>query len=339
MAFRTGHDACTVRVDPDGTVSVLSGVTSQGQGQETTVAQIVADAVGVPFESVQVRLGDTDQSLWGFGAFSSRQAVIGGGAAHLAGVAVREKVLRLAAGLLEANLDDLDLEDGRVRVAGDPRSGISLREVARVAYLESNRLPDGIEPGLEATRFYDPIRGAFAAGVQVAAIEVERKTARLRILRWVCVEDAGRRIHPQIVEGQIVGAIAQGIGGALLEHLIYDPDGNLATGTLLDYLLPGPTDIPDLVIDHVDKPADNPLGVRGVGEGGTLGPGAVLACAVADALGVRVDRLPLSPSYIYDLLHPRHEGHLPADAPPGPGFSGHVPADGRRGGGGGEGLR
>ncbi len=333
MAFRTGHDACTVRVDPDGTVTVLSGVTSQGQGQETTVAQIVADAVGVPLESVQVRTGDTDQSLWGFGAFSSRQAVIGGGAAHRAGVAVREKALRLAAGLLEANVDDLTLEGGRVRVAGDPRAGLSLREVARVAYLESHRLPEGIEPGLEATRFYDPIRGAFAAGVQVAAIEVERRTGRLRVLRWVCVEDAGRLIHPQIVEGQIAGAIAQGIGGALLEHLVYDSDGNLTTGTLLDYLLPAATDVPDLVIDHLEVPADNPLGVRGVGEGGTLGPAAVVACAVSDALRVRVDRLPLTPSLVWDLMHPDDGGHLSTDVSLPARFPGHLSTDGHEEGG------
>lgn len=319
MAFRTGHDACTVRVDPDGTVTVLSGVTSQGQGQETTVAQIVADAIGVPFQAVRVRIGDTDQSLWGFGAFSSRQAVIGGGAAHRAGVAVREKALRLAAGLLEANVEDLTLEEGRVRVAGDPRPGLSLREVARVAYLESNRLPEGVEPGLEATRFYDPIRGAFAAGVQVAALEVERRTGRLRVLRWVCVEDAGRLIHPQIVEGQVVGAIAQGIGGALLEHLVYDAGGNLTTGTLLDYLLPTATDIPEVVVEHLEHPADNPLGVRGAGEGGTLGPAAVLACAVTDALRVPVDRLPLTPSLIWDLAHPHESDRLRTGAPlPGP---------------------
>ncbi|MBO0702980.1 MAG: molybdopterin-dependent oxidoreductase, partial [Candidatus Dormibacteraeota bacterium] len=330
MAFRTGHDACTVRVDPDGTVTVLSGVTSQGQGQETTVAQVVADAVGVPFEAVQVRMGDTDQSLWGFGAFSSRQAVIGGGAAHRAGVAVREKVLRLAAGLLEANVDDLTIQEGQVRVAGDPRAGISLREVARVAYLESNRLPEGIEPGLEATRFYDPIRGAFAAGVQVAAIEVERRTGRLRVLRWVCVEDAGRLIHPQIVEGQIAGAIAQGIGGAVLEHLVYDSEGNLTTGTLLDYLLPGPADVPDLVVEHLEEPAENPLGVRGAGEGGTLGPAAVVAGAVSDALGVAVDRLPLTPSLVWGLLHP-DDGQLSTHGPENGAEAGQLSTDGQGG--------
>ncbi len=302
MPFRTGHDACTVRVNPDGRVTVLSGVTSQGQGLETTMAQVVADGLGVAYDDVEVRLGDTDEALWGFGAFSSRQAVIGGGAAHRTAAVVKEKILALAAGLLEANPTDLRVENGRIGLVGELKPRLSVAEVARVAYLESDRLPEGIEPGLEATRFYDPIRGAFAAGAQVAAVEVDRATGELRILRYVCVEDAGRAMHPQIVDGQIAGAIAQGIGGAMYEHLVYDDDGNLITGTLLDYLMPTSAEVPDMVIGHVAHPAANPLGVRGVGEGGTLGPNAVLAGAVADALGIRIDTLPLTPTAIWTAL-------------------------------------
>lgn len=302
MPFRTGHDACTVRVNPDGRVTVLSGVTSQGQGLETTVAQIVADAVGVAYEDVEVRIGDTNESLWGFGAFSSRQAVIGGGAAHRAGTTVREKVLRLAAGLYEASANDLTVTGGRIWLKGEDEPLGTLAELALVAYLQSDRLPDGIEPGLEATEFYDPIRGAFAAGAQAAVIEIDRATGELRILKWVCVEDAGTIINPQVVEGQIAGAIAQGLGGALYEHLIYDEAGNLSTGTLMDYLMPTSADVPDLVISHLSRPADNPLGVRGVGEGGTLGPNAVLAGALTDALGVRVTHLPLTPATVWEAL-------------------------------------
>ncbi|RZT83441.1 carbon-monoxide dehydrogenase large subunit [Pseudonocardia sediminis] len=303
MPFRTGHDACTVRINPDGRVTVFSGVTSQGQGLETTVAQIVADGIGVGYDDVDVRIGDTDASLWGFGAFSSRQAVIGGGAAHRTAEAVKVKLLDLAAGLLEASADDLRVAGGQISVVGEPEPRISVAEVARVAYLESNRLPEGIEPGLDATRFYDPVRGAFAAGAQVAAVEVDRVTGELAILSWVCVEDAGRAMHPQIVDGQIAGSIAQGIGGALYEHLVYDADGNLSTGTLLDYLMPTSAEIPEMVIGHVAQPAANPLGVRGVGEGGTLGPNAVLAGAVHDALGVEIDTLPVSPSRVWEALH------------------------------------
>ena len=302
MPFRTGHDACTVRVNPDGRVTVLSGVTSQGQGLETTIAQITADAVGVPYEDVEVRIGDTGESLWGFGAFSSRQAVIGGGAAHRAGAAVRDKILRLAAGLFEASAADLTVTGGEIRVKGEPEPLGTLTELARVAYLESNRLPEGVEPGLEATEFYDPIRGAFAAGAQAAVVEIDRATGELRILTWVCVEDAGTVVNRQVVDGQIAGAIAQGIGGALYEHLVYDEAGNLSTGTLMDYLMPTSAEIPDIVIGHLSKPADNPLGARGVGEGGTLGPAAVLAGALTDALGVRVTHLPLTPAAVWEAL-------------------------------------
>jgi carbon-monoxide dehydrogenase large subunit len=302
MPFRTGHDACTVRMNPDGRATVISGVSSQGQGLETTVAQIVADALGIGYDDVEVRLGDTDEALWGFGAFSSRQSVIGGGAAHLAAGVVRDKVLALAAELIEANVEDLRIEAGQVYVVGEPKPSISLAEVARVAYLESNRLPEGFEPGLESTRFYDPIRGAFAAGAQVAAVEVDTATGALSILNYVCVEDAGRVLHPRIVEGQICGAIAQGLGGALYEHLVYDDAGNLAGGTLLDYLMPTSAEVPDLVIDHIARPAANPLGVRGVGEGGTLGPYAVLAGAVRDALGVPISSLPVSPATVWQDL-------------------------------------
>jgi carbon-monoxide dehydrogenase large subunit len=301
MPFRTGHDACTVRVDPDGRVTVFSGVTSQGQGLETTVAQVVADGLGVRYEDVDVRIGDTDSCLWGFGAFSSRQAVIGGGAAQQAAAAVREKVLRLAAGLLEAGEADLRLEDGRVQVQGSTEPVLTLAEIARVAYLETQRLPEGIEPGLEASSFYDPVRGAFAAGAQVAAVEVDRATGETRILRLVCVEDAGTILNPRVVDGQIAGAVAQGIGGALHEHHVYDEDGTLLTGTLADYLLPTSTEVPELLIEHVSEPAQNPLGVRGVGEGGTLGPAAAIAGAVEDALGVEVRGLPLSPGAVWEL--------------------------------------
>jgi len=302
MPFRTGHDACTVRMNPDGRVTVISGVTSQGQGLETTLAQIVAEAIGIGYDDVDVRLGDTDEALWGFGAFSSRQAVIGGGAAHTTAVTVRDKLVALAGELIEADPGDLRVEGGEIFVAGEAQPRISVAEVARVAYLESDRLPPDFEPGLEATRFYDPIRGAFAAGAQVAAVEVDRATGAVTILKYACVEDAGRALHPQIVEGQIMGAIAQGLGGALYEHLVYDESGNLTSGTLLDYLMPTSAEVPDLIIGHIAHPADNPLGVRGVGEGGTLGPYAVLAGAVRDALGIAIATLPISPANVWEEL-------------------------------------
>jgi carbon-monoxide dehydrogenase large subunit len=308
MPFRTGHEGATVRVDPSGAVTVLAGVTSQGQGTETTVAQIVASELGVPFDAVTVVIGDTDATPFGLGAFASRQAVIGGGAAMRAAGAVRDKTVHIAAHLLEAAPEDLEARDGRVAVRGAPGRAVTIAEVARVAHLETHRLPPDTEPGLEATRFYDPIRGTFAAGAQAAVVEVDVETGTLTILRYVCVEDTGRVINPLIVEGQVQGAIAQGIGGALHEHLCYDDTGQLLTGTLMEYALPVAATIPALELHHVEEPADNLLRVRGVGEGGTLGPPAVIAAAVADALaplGIEPNDLPLAPARLWSLLERR----------------------------------
>ncbi len=302
MPFRTGHEGATVRIDPSGAVTVLAGVTSQGQGTETTIAQIVASEVGVPLASVTVVLGDTDATPFGLGAFASRQAVIGGGAAMRAARAAREKVTRIAAHLLEAAPGDLDLADGTISVKGAPGRAVSMLDVARVAHLETHRLPPDVEPGLDATRFYDPIRGTFAAGAQAAVVEVDPATGTVEILRFACVEDTGRIINPLIVEGQVQGAIAQGIGGALSEHLVYDESGQLLTGTFMEYAMPTAAAIPPFALDHIEEPADNLAGVRGVGEGGTLGPAAALANAVADALaplGVEPNDLPLTPARLW----------------------------------------
>jgi carbon-monoxide dehydrogenase large subunit len=305
MPFRTGHEGATVRVDPSGAVTVLAGVTSQGQGLETTVAQIVASELGVPLDTIAVVLGDTDATPFGLGAFASRQAVIGGGAALRAAGAVRDKATRIAAHLLEVAPEDLEVLDGRVAVKGAPGRVITIAEVARVAHLETHRLPPDMEPGLEATRFYDPIRGTFAAGSQAAVVEVDPTTGALTIHRYVCVEDTGRMINPLIVEGQVQGAIAQGIGGALCEHLIYDDAGQLLTGTFMEYAVPTAAGVPALELHHVEEPADNLAGVRGVGEGGTLGPAAVLANAVADALAplpIELNELPLTPARLWSVL-------------------------------------
>jgi len=287
---------------------VLTGACSQGQGIETTFAQIAAETLGVPYDSVEVRLGDTAAGGFGFGAFSSRQGVIGGGAVLRASEAVRDKVLSIAAHLLEAAETDLRIEDGRISSVDAPTArAVTVAEVARVAYFESHRLPADAEPGLEATRSYDPVRGTFAAGAQAAVVEVDPGTGAVEILRFVCVEDAGRVYHPQIVEGQVEGAIAQGIGGALYEHHVYDDNGQLLTATLLDYLLPTAMEVPDLELGHIHDPSHAATGARGVGEGGTLGPAAALANAVVDALspfGVELDELPLTPARIHAAMHP-----------------------------------
>ena len=311
MPFRTGHEGATVRMDPSAAVTVLAGVTSQGQGLETTVAQLAAAELGVPLDSVRVMLGDTDTTPFGLGAFASRQAVIGGGAVVLAARAVRDKLLRIAAHVLEAAVEDLHVADARVAVKGVPGRAVSLAELARIAHLETQRLPADLEPGLDATRFYDPIRGTFAAGAQAAIVEIEPETGTLTIHKYVCVEDTGRVINPTIVEGQVQGAIAQGIGGALTEHLVYDEAGQLLTGGFMEYAIPTAMTVPPLEIDHIEEPAANLLGVRGVGEGGTLGPAAVLANAVADALaplGVEPTELPLTRARLWAACAARRSG-------------------------------
>ena len=302
MPFRTGHEGATVRMDPSGAVTLLAGVTSQGQGLETTMAQLVAAELGVPIEAVRVVLGDTDATPFGLGAFASRQAVIGGGAVLRAARAVRDKALRIAAHVLEAAVDDLETAEGRIGVKGAPGREVTLAEIARIAHLETHRLPPDVEPGLDATRFYDPILGTFAAGAQAAIVEVDVETGALAIRRYVCVEDTGRVINPAIVDGQVQGAIAQGIGGALAEHLVYDDAGQPLVGGFMEYAVPRASSVPPLEIDHIAEPAANLLGVRGVGEGGTLGPAAALANAVADALapfGVEASELPLTPARLW----------------------------------------
>ncbi|WP_419943782.1 xanthine dehydrogenase family protein molybdopterin-binding subunit [Candidatus Poriferisodalis sp.] len=305
LPFRTGHESAEVRIDPSGAVSVAMGVTSQGQGLETTMAQVVAAELGVGVESVSVEMGDTDRISFGMGAFASRQGVIGSGAATLAARAVRAKVLTIAAHLLEAEPDWLTVDDGFVHTADAPAVGVTLGEVAHVAYFEPQRLPPGVEPGLEAMRFYDPMTGTFAAGAQVAIVEVDLDTGDVALQRIVCVEDTGRVINPMVVEGQAHGAIAQGVGGTLLEHFVYDGAGQLLTGSFMDYLAITADRMPSIELGHIADPAHNLNQIRGVGEGGTLGPYAAIANAVCDALaplGVTIDDLPLSPARIHAAI-------------------------------------
>ncbi len=305
LPFRTGHESASVRIDPTGAVTAAMGVTSQGQGLETTMAQVVAAELGVDVDEVTVEMGDTDRIAFGLGAFASRQGVIGSGAATLAARTVRAKVLTIAAHLLEAEPEWLTIDDGFIHTADAPAVGVSLADVAAVAYFEPQRLPPGTEPGLEATRFYDPITGTFAAGAQAAIVEVDPGTGEVDVQRIVCVEDTGRAINPMIVDGQVQGAIVQGVGGALYEHFVYDGNGQLLSGTFMDYLAISADRVPPIELGHIADPAHNLNGIRGVGEGGTLGPYAAIANAVCDALapyGITIDDLPLSPSRIHAAL-------------------------------------
>ncbi len=305
LPFRTGHECAAVRIAPDGTVHLTTGVTSQGQGTETTMAQVAAAELGVAHTDVRVVMGDTDALAYGLGAFASRQGIIGSGAVTLAARAVADKVRRIAGHLMEADPEWLTISDGLVHTADAPSVGVTLAEVAEAAYLMPQRLGDDVEPGLEETRFYDPMTGTFAAGAQGAVVAVDRDTGEVEVLRLVCAEDTGRMINPTVVTGQVVGAVAHGVSGALFEHFVYDDDGQLLTGTLLDYQIASAAEMPPIEVAHICEPAHNLNGIRGVGEGGTLGPYAAIANAVCDALaplGVTLDALPLTPAVVAQAI-------------------------------------
>jgi carbon-monoxide dehydrogenase large subunit len=305
-------ESARVTVDPSGSVTVVSGVPSVGQGVETIFAQICADVLNVRYEDVTVRYGDTDQLPDGFGAFASRGTVMGGNAVVQAAERVREKVLAVAAHELEVHPRDLELRDGRVYVKGVPDRSLSLREVAKAATV-TRALKAGLAPGLDVVEFYQQDKMTYGHGAHLVLVEVDADTGVVKILRYLIEYDIGRAINPRLVDGQIVGGTAQGVGAALLEDLAYDADGQLLTASLMDYLLPTAGEMPsvDVFISEDDRSPVNPLGVKGAGEDGTVGAGAAVANAVADALGpfgVRVTTMPLSPSRVLALIREGRPG-------------------------------
>jgi carbon-monoxide dehydrogenase large subunit len=298
MADMPGPEAATVRMEADGSVTCLVSFPSQGQGHATTTAQLVADRLGVPLEAVTVRQPDTDTAPPGTGTFASRGAVAQSGAADAAAATVRRQLLALAGSLLEASPADLVLRDGQVSVRGLPDRGVRVTEIARRAHESASGSP-GAEPGLEATQRFDPPGPTFSGAVHVASVEVDPDTGRVSVRDYVVVEDCGPVINPMIVEGQIHGAVAQGIGEALGERLVYDESGQLVTGTLMDYPLPAAADLPTFTVGHLETRSPlTPGGYKGMGEGGTIGAPAAIANAVADAVklvGVAVTALPILP--------------------------------------------
>jgi aerobic carbon-monoxide dehydrogenase large subunit len=302
----TGTEGATVRVDLDGTVTATFGVASHGQGHETTLAQVVAQELGARVDDVRVIEGDTAAGPVGSGTYASRSAVLAGGAAILASRAVREKALAIAAHGLEADARDVELAAGVAWVRGAPERRVTLREIARRAYAGARRLPRGLEPGLEATRFYDPYMGTASNATHVALVEVDLDLCAVRLVRHVVVEDCGRIINPVIVSGQTMGAVAQGVGAALLEELVHDEGGQLLTGSLMDYLVPTAAEMPPVEIIHLERPSPTTLGgFKGVGESGTIGAPAAIANAIADALaplGIDIAELPVTPARLFRLL-------------------------------------
>ena len=299
------YESAEVRVDGNGNVSVVSGAAPQGQGSATALAQIVADELEVPLERVSVGFGDTARIPFGVGTYASRNAVMAGSAAFGAAQRVREKAIQVAAHLFEASPADVEWKDGVAHIVGVPDKGYSLAELAQAARPGGTR-PPGMEPGLEARYYFEKKQSPFSYGVHIAEVDIEPETGDVKLSRYVVVNDCGRMINPMIVEGQIAGGVAQGAGGALLEELIYDEQGQLLTASLLDYPLPTSLDLPPIEISHLVSPSNlNPLGVKGVGEGGAIGAHAAVTNAVADAIahtGARVHETPLRPAVVWRLL-------------------------------------
>ncbi|HEU5261924.1 MAG TPA: xanthine dehydrogenase family protein molybdopterin-binding subunit [Gemmatimonadales bacterium] len=300
------YEGARVTVEPSGRVRVATGVGTQGQGHFTAFAQIVAEVLGVDVERVHVITGDTREFHWGTGTFASRGAVVAGSACHAAALAVRERILDVASRHLEAAKQDLELADGHVRVRGAPDSAVSLGELALKANPLRGAVRPGTEPGLEATAYFGPARGSTANGVHAAIVEVDPETALVEVRRYVVVHDSGRVINPLLVDGQIQGGVAHGIGNAFYEQLVYDENGQLLNASFMDYLLPTATDVPPVETAHRETPSPlNPLGVKGVGEAGAIPTGAAFAQAVEDALsdyGVEITEIPLSPNRLFELI-------------------------------------
>jgi len=318
------YEGAHIVVETSGKVKVATGLTSQGQGHQTTLAQLAADTLGVPLTDVEVVTGDTRRFGYAVGTFASRTAVTSGSAVTLAARKAKQKALRVAADALEVSAGDLEITDGKVQVKGDPDSGMSLGTVAvlsnplRYAFDDAAKAatqfagggdPDrppvapGDEPGIEGRAFFSPVRSTFASGVHAAIVETDPDTAEVRILRYCVVHDCGPLINPMIVEGQIHGGVAQGVGGALYERMAYDESGQLVNASFMDFLMPYVSEVPHAIeIDHLETPSPlNPLGVKGAGEAGVIPGAATLAAAIEDAEGIPILSMPLSPSDLFEL--------------------------------------
>ncbi len=313
MPINTGTETATVEIDASGAVRATFGVASHGQGLETTLAQIVADELGVPVDSVQVIHGDSAAVTHSTGTYASRSAVLAGGAAHLSGQAVRAKVLQAAAFMLETETDALDIEDSIISERGTNKT-LSLKEVGQAVYSEMGRFPLELraELDLRATKFYDPEFGTTTSATHIAAVEIDPETFIVTVKRFLVAEDCGRLINPMIVDGQVHGGIVQGIGAALYEEVVHDQNGQALSASLVDYLTPSAAETPKLEVLHLDTAALGTLGgYRGMGEGGTIGAPAAIANAITDALShlnINISELPATPERIYRLVTQAIEG-------------------------------
>ena len=328
------YEGAHVQVLVSGKVVAATGIPSQGQAHATVWAQIVADELGVDVADVEVTGGDTRRFPWGVGTFASRGAVTAGNAMGVAARMVADKAKRIAGDHLEVDAADLELVDGRVRVKGAPGRGMPLAAVSVLAnpvryafgggteaatqFAAKPRpgppLADGEQPGLEATGYFSPTASTWASGCHAAYVRVDPNTFRLEILKYVVVHDCGRVVNPMVVEGQIEGGVAQGIGGAFYEHLAYDEEGQLRNASFMEFLMPYSTEIPPIEIEHIETPSPlNPLGIKGAGEAGVIPVGAVLASAIEEAIGVPITEMPLSPLRLFELTRPLPAGSRRSD--------------------------
>lgn len=294
-----------VRVNPDASATVIIGTGPSGQGHETTWAQLVSRQLGIPVERIRVTHGDTAESPMGIGSFGSRSAAVDGSAAHEAAVKVREKAAKIAAHLLEAAEEDIRFEGGSAHVAGSPDRSIEWDELAKVAY-QPHLLPENLAGGLEAHSVFSPANATWPFGTHITMVEVDPETGEVKILRYLGMDDCGNVINPMIVDGQVHGGIAQGVGQAMFEDAVYDTDGNLLTGSLVDYPLPTASDLPSFELARTVTPTDiNPLGVKGIGEAGTIASAQTVVNAVVDALrplGVTHIDMPLRPKRVWQAI-------------------------------------
>jgi carbon-monoxide dehydrogenase large subunit len=307
------YEGAKVQVMSSGRVSVVTGVGTQGQGHFTSFAQIVAEQLSVSVDKIDVVTGDTDQFYWGAGTFASRGTVVAGNAINEAAKVVRMKILKLASEFFEAAEEDLELVDGQVRVKGVPQKTISIGELASKANPMRGAVKPGTEPGLEATSYFGPERGATASGIHAMIVEVDPETMQIHIQKYLVVHDCGKVVNPLILDGQIHGGVAQGIGNAFYERLVYDENGQLLNGTFMDYHLPTSLDVPRIETGHGETPSPlNPMGVKGAGEAGAIPVGPLFAQALEDALASRdVDfeilEIPLNSNRLWELVNKRLE--------------------------------
>ncbi|GAC1465147.1 MAG: molybdopterin-dependent oxidoreductase [Ktedonobacteraceae bacterium] len=298
-----GFEGARIRIEQTGTVTVYTGISPHGQGQETSFAQLVGDEFGIPMENVIVLHGDTDSTPEGRGTYGSRGTSVGGSAVFNAAQRLKEKMKQIAAHMLEASPDDVKLEGGEFSVAGSPQKSVTFNAVALAANT-SNTLAPGIEAGLETTAFFEPESCTFPFGTHICVVEVDKDTGETEIIRYVAVDDCGRQLNPLLVQGQIHGGIAQGVGQAMYESVVYGDDGQLLTASFMDYAMPIATEFPMLELEHTTTPTSvNPLGVKGVGEAGTIGSTPAIAAAVADALGVPHIDMPMHPEKLWKIIH------------------------------------